>query len=101
MNALLISILQYFISPILGLLVILIFVHVIMSWLVSFNVVNLRNSMMRQIYFGIETLLKPIMAPIQRIVPSMGGLDFSPIIALLFLQWLNGFVVQGLIRSLA
>ena len=101
MNALLISILQYFVSPVIGILVLLIFIHVIFSWLVSFNVINLNNPMMRQIYFGIEALLKPIMAPIQRIVPSMGGLDFSPIIALLFLQWLNGFVVQGLIRSLA
>lgn len=101
MNALLISILIYFISPVITLLVILIFVHVILSWLVSFNVVNLQNPMMRQIYFGIDSLLKPLMAPIQRIIPSMGGLDFSPIIALLFLQWLNGFVVPSLIQSLS
>lgn len=101
MNALLISILVYFISPILSILVLLIFVHVILSWLVSFNVINLRNPLMRQIYFGIDALLKPIMAPIQRVIPPMGGLDFSPIVALLLLQWLNGFVVQQLIRGLS
>ncbi len=100
MNALTQSILIYFISPILSFLVFLIFIHVILSWLVSFNVVNLRNPMMRQIYFGIEAILRPIMAPIQRILPPMGGLDFSPIIALLFLQWLNGFVVPSLVDAL-
>ncbi len=100
MNALLQSILIYFVSPVIGFLVILIFVHVILSWLVSFNVINLRNPMMRQIYLGIEALLRPIMAPIQRIIPPLGGLDFSPIVALLFLQWLNGFVVPQFIRAL-
>ncbi len=94
------SILIYFVSPILSFLVILIFVQVILSWLVSFGVVNLRNPIMRQIYYTVEAITKPIMAPVQRVIPSFGGLDFSPIIALLVIQWLNGYVVQSIVRSL-
>ena len=93
------SILIYFVSPVLSFLVILIFVQVILSWLVSFGVVNLRNPIMRQIYYTVEALTKPIMSPIQRIIPPMGGLDFSPIVALLLIQWLNGYVVPSMVNA--
>lgn len=93
------SILAYFVSPALGFIVFLIFAWVILSWLVSFNVINLRNPTMRQIYYGIEGLMRPIMAPVQRIVPSIGGLDFSPIIVLLLIQWLRGYVVPMLYQA--
>ena len=93
------SILIYLVSPILSFLVILIFVWVIMSWLVSFNVINLRNPMMRQIYNAIEAIMRPMMAPIQRILPSFGGLDFSPIVVLLLLQWANGWLIPTLAQA--
>ena len=93
------SILIYLVSPVLSFLVILIFVWVVMSWLVSFNVINLRNPMMRQIYYGIESIMKPLMAPIQRVLPSFGGMDFSPIVVLLLLQWLKGYVVPLLYNA--
>ena len=93
------SILVYLVSPVLSFLVILIFVWVIMSWLVSFNVINLRNPMMRQIYYAIESLLRPMIAPIQRVLPSFGGLDFSPIVLLLLLQWANGYIIPALYNA--
>lgn len=95
------SILAYFISPALSLIVILIFLQVILSWLVGFGIVNLRNSMMASIYHGINRFVEPILAPFRKIIPPMGGLDLSPIAALLALQWLNGFVVPKLYTALA
>ena len=95
------SLLRYFVSPVLSLLVILIFVWVIMSWLVSFGLINLRNPMVSQIYYGINRLLTPLIAPVQRVLPSFGGLDFSPIVVLLGLQWANGYLVPSLFRMLA
>ena len=88
------SILIHFVSPVLGFLVFLIFAWVIMSWLVAFNVINLRNPTMRQIYYSIETFMRPMMAPIQRILPSFGGLDFSPIVVLLILEWLRKWLAS-------
>ncbi len=59
-----------------------IFAHFIMSWLISFQVLNVRQPFVAQIWYGLNRLLDPIYAPIRRILPNMGGLDLSPIVAL-------------------
>lgn len=64
----------------------LIFVHFIMSWLISFNVLNIRQQLVAQIWFGLQKILDPVYAPIRRVLPSMGGIDLSPIVALLGLE---------------
>ena len=92
------SILAYFVSPIISLIIILIFVEVVFSWLVAFNIINLRNPMLSQIYHGIKAFTRPILDPIRRMLPNMGGLDISPIVALLGLSWVNGYVVPMLMR---
>jgi len=68
---------------ILGVARFFIFSHFIMSWLISFQVLNVRQPLVAQIWYGLNRLLEPIYAPIRRILPSMGGLDLSPIVALL------------------
>lgn len=85
------SIIAFFIVPVLSIIFWLIIIQVIMSWLVMLNVINLRNGTVRQIYYGIESLTRPLMAPIQRVLPSFGGFDFSPIVILLLIQWLQWF----------
>lgn len=44
----------------------------------------------------LESLSKPILGPIQRVLPMAGGIDFSPIVALIFLQMINVSVVKTL-----
>lgn len=68
---------------ILGVARFFIFAHFIMSWLISFQVLNVRQPLVAQIWYGLNRLLDPIYAPIRRILPAMGGLDLSPIVALL------------------
>lgn len=94
------SILIYFIAPVLSLITILIIAQVILSWLVSFNIMNLRNPLMANIYYTLNKFVEPILKPIRSIIPSVGGLDFSPIIAFFILQWLQGFVVPSLYKML-
>jgi len=60
-----------------------IFIHFIMSWLISFQVLNLNQPIVAQIWYGLQRLLEPIYAPIRRFVPNMGGMDLSPLVALL------------------
>ncbi|MEM9433319.1 MAG: YggT family protein [Pseudomonadota bacterium] len=60
-----------------------IFAHFIMSWLISFQVLNLRQPIVSQIWEGLSRLLEPIYGPIRRFMPQMGGLDLSPLVALL------------------
>jgi YggT family protein len=94
------SILIYFISPVLSLIVILIFLQVILSWLVGFGIINLRNPMMASFYHSINRFVDPVLAPFRKIIPPMGGLDLSPIAALLAIQWLNGFIVPKIYAML-
>ena len=57
--------------------------HVVMSWLINFNVLNRHQQLVWQIWTGLERLLEPVYAPIRRILPNMGGLDLSPLVVLI------------------
>lgn len=95
------SILTLIISPLISLFILFIFISVIMSWLVSFNIMNLNNDMVRQIYYAIEAITRPVLDPIRRIIPSFGGLDFSPIVALLGLNWINVYLIPVLANAVS
>lgn len=60
-----------------------VFAHFIMSWLISFQVLNIRQPLVQQIWYGLNRLLEPLYAPIRRILPPMGGLDLSPLVVLI------------------
>lgn len=57
--------------------------HVIMSWLINFNVLNRHQPLVWQIWTGLERLLEPIYRPIRSILPDLGGLDLSPIVVII------------------
>ena len=58
-------------------------VHIIMSWLINFQVLNLRQPLVAQIWDGLNRLLEPLYGPIRRVLPPMGGLDLAPLVALI------------------
>ena len=65
---------------------------VILSWLVAFNVVNASNPYVRQIGFALKRLTEPLLAPIRRRLPDLGGMDISPIVLLILLQFVRYFI---------
>jgi YggT family protein len=65
----------------------------IMSWLVSFNVVNTSNRLVYTIGEFLYRLTEPALRPIRRHLPMIGGVDVSPIILLLILYFLKRVVV--------
>ncbi len=60
-----------------------IFAHFIMSWLISFQVLNVRQPLVSQIWYGLGRILEPVYAPIRRLLPPMSGLDLAPLVALI------------------
>jgi len=54
--------------------------HIIMSWLINFDVLNLRQPLVAQIWDGLSRLLEPIYRPIRNVLPNMGGLDLAPLV---------------------
>ncbi|WP_373354933.1 YggT family protein [Pseudoroseicyclus sp. CXY001] len=73
----------------LGIAKVFIFAHFIMSWLISFQVLNIRQPLVSQIWYGLNRLLDPVYNPIRRILPSMGGLDLAPLVALVVIYILE------------
>ncbi len=74
----------------------IIIVQFIMSWLISFDVVNTRNQVVSQVWHGLNRITAPVYRPIRRILPDMGGLDFSPMVVLLGLIALQVIVNNNL-----
>lgn len=62
---------------------IFILAHVIMSWLINFQVLNLHQQFVAQIWYGLNRVLEPLYGPIRRILPPMGGLDLAPLVLLI------------------
>ena len=61
----------------------LVIASAIMSWLVAFGVVNMRNQFIRMVVDTLYRLTEPMLRPIRRMLPNLGGVDISPIILLL------------------
>ena len=59
--------------------------HIIMSWLINFQVLNLRQPLIWQIWNGLNRLLEPIYAPVRRILPNTGGLDLAPLVVFIII----------------
>ncbi|MEH7827723.1 YggT family protein [Gemmobacter denitrificans] len=57
--------------------------HIIMSWLINFQVLNLRQPLVGQIWYGLNRVLEPVYSRIRAALPAMGGIDFAPLIVLL------------------
>lgn len=61
----------------------------IMSWLIAFDVINLRNDLVKSIWRFLEAVTEPVLRPIRKILPNLGGIDVSPIILLLIILLLE------------
>lgn len=57
--------------------------NIIISWLINFQVLNVRQPLVAQLWYGLQKILQPIYAPIRRMLPQTGGLDFAPLIVLI------------------
>lgn len=76
-------------------------VHIIMSWLINFNVLNLGQPMVHSIWDGLNRLLEPIYRPIRAMLPDTGALDLAPLVAFLIIIALRDIILPGLARSVA
>lgn len=87
-------------NSLLGLLVLALVITAILSWLVAFDVVNLRNPAVRQIYYALERITEPLLAPIRRFIPSLGGVDLSFIVLFLIIQGIRNYLSPSLEAAL-
>ena len=84
----------------LWLLGIIIVVQAVLSWLVVFNVINTHNDFVRSVLYALDRITAPLYAPIRKIMPDFGGIDFSPIVVLLILMALQR-LLSGVAQDIA
>ena len=69
---------------------------VILSWLISFNVVNTQNRFVYMLSDILYRLTEPVLRPIRRILPNLGGLDLSPVVLILIIHAIRIFIFRDL-----
>lgn len=75
-------------------------VHIIMSWLITFNVLNLSQPLVHSIWDGLNRLLEPIYQPIRRMLPNTGALDLAPLVLFILIIIARDILIPNLARSL-
>ena len=83
------SAILFLFNSLLDLAIFVVIASAILSWLIAFDVLNVRNPTVYKIASALERLTDPMLAPIRRFIPSLGGLDISPVILILVLQALK------------
>ena len=63
----------------------IIIIQAVLSWLIQFNVINTHNDFVRTVWNGLDRVTAPLYRPIRRILPDLGGLDFSPMVVILLI----------------
>ena len=76
-------------------------ISVVLSWLVAFNVINLQNPFVYNLYNSLNAIVEPMLRPFRKILPDMGGVGLSPIFLLIILSTLSFFVRFELPRYLS
>ena len=67
----------------LGVVQFFVIAHIIMSWLIQFQVLNLRQSLVAQLWGGLNALVEPVYSRVRRFLPQMSGIDLAPLVVLL------------------
>ncbi len=86
----------FILYQLIGLYIFVIFVTVIISWLIGFNVVNRHNQVVNWVANAGAALTEPLLGPVRRMLPNMGGIDISPVIVIIVLQAVNLYLIRPL-----
>jgi YggT family protein len=82
------------IEAILSLYIWVLIIGAVMSWLVAFGVINMHNRFVQMASDFMFRLTEPLLKPIRRILPPMGGLDLSPLILIFIIMFLQRFIAH-------
>lgn len=72
----------------------LLIASVVLSWLIAFNVINTRSQAVYMIGDFVERATGPVLRPLRRVLPAMGGLDWSPLVALLGVWFIQTLIAR-------
>jgi YggT family protein len=89
-----------FINELLNIYLILLFISAILSWLVVFNVVNTRHPVVSIIGDILYRITEPVLKPIRRYVPNVGGLDVSFLVLIVIIWFIQQVIIGNVVDHL-
>ena len=87
------------ISTVIQIYIYILIASAILSWLIAFNVVNTRNQFVAVVTDTLWRLTEPVLRPIRRILPNLGGLDLSPVVLILLLIFARNLLFEFFVGS--
>ena len=75
----------------------IIIIQVVLSWLIAFDVINIRNPQARNLVGLIDKATAPVYGPLRRFIPPIAGIDITPIIVIFAIKLLQGFIISSFI----
>lgn len=98
------SFIEYLIYSLLSLVILAMVVNAILSWLIAFDVINMRNRFVYSLSRFLDAVTRPLLRPVQRVIPPFGGVDISPVIVIIVLigiqRYLLPLIFAPLVRIL-
>ena len=89
----------WLIDQVIGLYITLVIVQVVLSWLVAFNVINTSNRFVYMVGDFLYRITEPALKPIRRLLPTMGGMDLSPVVLILGLYFLRVLLLRDILPA--
>ena len=86
--------LRELLATIIWIYIVLLIAQAILSWLVAFNVVNTRNPVVNAVGRFLYQITEPVLRPIRSILPSLGGIDVSPVVLILLLAFIRNLIYE-------
>jgi YggT family protein len=87
------SFIKFILDALITLVIWAMVINAILSWLIAFDVINTRNRAIYQIVHFLDAVTRPILRPVQRIIPPFGGVDISPIIVIIVLVGIQRYIL--------
>jgi YggT family protein len=84
----------YIILLVLDLYIWLLIAAAVLSWLVAFNVVNTRNQVVAMVGDFLYRITEPVLRPIRNMLPSLGGIDVSPVVLILIIILIKDVIIR-------
>ena len=86
-------------NTVIDLYIFVIIAWIVMSWLIALNVVNTSNPLVGQVELALDALTAPVLRPIRRVIPVIGGFDFSALVLVILLGFIQRLVNNLLLGS--
>ncbi len=67
---------------------------VVLSWLIAFNVINTHNRFVYAVTDFLDRITEPVLRPIRRVLPTMNGIDLSPVVLILLIYFLSRLLIE-------